>query len=204
MQMRLCRCDMGVATLKEKVLLDDLTGICMEGSGGLHILAAGEVKLEGQTVNLNGNRGVTIYEGKAVPDLEKFLNAEESAPAPEVIITAAGMVVVGSVTILGAFMAGAVAGAGRIGRRQRKAGRHGKICQESSRRQRRRISDRSQRSDDAGSQPGEGSVAGIRGRLPGEHCSAGTAERRRRDQLGAGDRGRDVLGGDGGAGVERR
>ena len=93
-------------------------------------------------------------------------------------------------------------GAGRIGRRQRKAGRHGKICQESSRRQRCRISDRSQRSDDAGSQPGEGSVAGIRGRLPGERCSAGTAERRRRDQLGAGDQGRDVLGGDGGAGVE--
>ena len=39
MQMRLCRCDMGVVTLKEKVLLDDLTGIRMEGSGGLHIVA---------------------------------------------------------------------------------------------------------------------------------------------------------------------
>ncbi len=45
MQMRLCRCDMGVVALKEKVLLDDLTGIRMEGSGGLHILADGEVKL---------------------------------------------------------------------------------------------------------------------------------------------------------------
>ena len=45
MQMRLCRCDMGVVTLKEKVLLDDLTGIRMEGSGGLHIVADGEVKL---------------------------------------------------------------------------------------------------------------------------------------------------------------
>ena len=44
MQMRLCRCDMGVVTLKEKVLLDDLTGIRMEGSGGLHIVADGEVK----------------------------------------------------------------------------------------------------------------------------------------------------------------
>ena len=39
MQMRLCRCDMGVVALKEKVLLDDLTGIRMEGSGGLHIVA---------------------------------------------------------------------------------------------------------------------------------------------------------------------
>ena len=92
MQMRLCRCDMGVVTLKEKVLLDDLTGICMEGSGGLHILAAGEVKLEGQEVNLNGNRGVIMYEGKAVLDLEKLQDAEESAPVPEVTITAAGKV----------------------------------------------------------------------------------------------------------------
>ena len=92
MQMRLCRCDMGVVTLKEKVLLDDLTGIRMEGSGGLHILAAGEVKLEGQEVNLNGNRGVIMYEGKAVLDLEKLQDAEESAPVPEVTITAAGKV----------------------------------------------------------------------------------------------------------------
>ena len=92
MQMRLCRCDMGVVTLKEKVLLDDLTGICMEGSGGLHILAAGEVKLEGQEVNLNGNRGVTMYEGKAVPDLEKLLDAEDGAVLPEVVVTAAGKV----------------------------------------------------------------------------------------------------------------
>ncbi len=261
MQMRLCRCDMGVVTLKEKVLLDDLTGIRMEGSGELHILAAGEVKLEGQEVNLSGNRGVTMYEGKAVLDPEKLLDAEKSAPVPEVTITAAGkvelsteegedtvqnrgekvayylawehadlshpsnryrdepeqkdydwaqwrlniaagMVVVGSVTILGAFMAGAAAGAGRIGRRQREAGRYGKICQKSSRRQRRRVPDRSQRPDDAGGQPWKGPVAGIRRRLPGERCGTGTAERRRRDQLGAGDRGRDVLGGDGGAGVE--
>ena len=71
---------------------DDLTGICMEGSGGLHILAAGEVKLEGQEVNLNGNRGVTIYEGKAVPDLEKLLDTEEGALLPEVTVTAAGKV----------------------------------------------------------------------------------------------------------------
>ena len=92
MQMRLCRCDMGVVTLKEKVLLDDLTGICMEGSGGLHILAAGEVRLEGQEVNLNGNRGVTMYEGKAVPDLEKLLDTEEGALLPEVTVTAAGKV----------------------------------------------------------------------------------------------------------------
>ena len=92
MQMRLCRCDMGVVTLKEKVLLDDLAGIRMEGSGGLHILAAGEVRLEGQTVNLNGNRGVTMYEGKAVLDLEKLQDAGEGAPVPEVTITAAGKV----------------------------------------------------------------------------------------------------------------
>ena len=92
MQMRLCRCDMGVVTLKEKVLLDDLTGIRMEGSGGLHIVADGEVKLEGQEVNLNGNRGVTIYEGKAVPDLEKLLDTEEGALLPEVTVTAAGKV----------------------------------------------------------------------------------------------------------------
>ena len=90
--MRLCRCDMGVVTLKEKVLLDDLTGICMEGSGGLHILAAGEVRLEGQEVNLNGNRGVTMYEGKAVPDQEKLLDAEDGAVLPEVVVTAAGKV----------------------------------------------------------------------------------------------------------------
>ncbi len=92
MQMRLCRCDMGVVTLKEKVLLDDLTGIRMEGSGGLHIVADGEVKLEGQEVNLNGNKGVTMYEGKAVLDLEKLLDTEEGALLPEVTVTAAGKV----------------------------------------------------------------------------------------------------------------
>ena len=95
-------------------------------------------------------------------------------------------------------MAGEAAGAGLTAAGNINAGEYG------SSRWRRRLPDRSQRPDDAGSQPGEGSVAGIRGRLPGEYCSAGTAERRRRDQLGAGDRGRDVLGGDGGAGVERR
>lgn len=90
MQMR--RCDMGVVMLKDKVFLDDLTGIRMEGSGGLHIPAVGEVKLEGQEVNLNGNRGVTMYEGKAVPDLEKLLDAEEGALVTEVAVTAMGKV----------------------------------------------------------------------------------------------------------------
>lgn len=49
-------------------------------SGGFHILAAGEVKLEGQEMNLNGNRGVTMYEGKAVLSLEKLPDAEEGVP----------------------------------------------------------------------------------------------------------------------------
>ena len=55
-------------------------------------MADGEVKLEGQEVNLNENRGVTIYEGKAVPDLEKLLDTEEGALLPEVTVTAAGKV----------------------------------------------------------------------------------------------------------------
>ena len=44
MELRLHRGDMGVVSLKEKVLLDDLEGIRIGGSGGLHILAAGEVR----------------------------------------------------------------------------------------------------------------------------------------------------------------
>lgn len=47
MELRLHRGDMGVVSVKEKVLLDDLEGIRIGGSGGLHILAAGEVKING-------------------------------------------------------------------------------------------------------------------------------------------------------------
>ncbi len=92
MQMRLCRCDMGVVTLKEKVLLDDLNGIRIEGSGGLHVLAAGEVKIEGEDVKIEGAEGVTMYEGKAVVDLEGMMEAEGGAAQEEVAIEATGKV----------------------------------------------------------------------------------------------------------------
>ena len=88
MQLRLCRCDMGAVTLKEKVLLDDLEGIRMEGCGGVHILAAGKITLEGREVRIDAAEGVTLYEGKVELDLDRLLGAEgelnaETPIAPE-------------------------------------------------------------------------------------------------------------------------
>ena len=70
MELRLHRGDMGVVSLKEKVLLDDLEGIRIGGSGGLHILAAGEVKIDGADVRVEGTEGVYLYEGEAKADEE--------------------------------------------------------------------------------------------------------------------------------------
>ena len=70
MELRLHRGDMGVVSLKEKVLLDDLEGIRIGGSGGLHILAAGEVKIDGAEVRVEGTEGVYLYEGEAKADEE--------------------------------------------------------------------------------------------------------------------------------------
>ena len=69
MQLRLNQGDMGVVSLKEK-LLDDMEGIRIAGSGALHILAAGEVKIAGSEVRVAGTGGVLLYEGTAEADQE--------------------------------------------------------------------------------------------------------------------------------------
>ena len=70
MQLRLNQGDMGVVSLKEKLLLDDMEGIRIAGSGALHILAAGEVKIAGSEVRVAGTGGVLLYEGTAEADRE--------------------------------------------------------------------------------------------------------------------------------------
>ena len=70
MQLRLNQGDMGVVSLKEKILLDDMEGIRIAGSGALHILAAGEVKIAGSEVRVAGTGGVLLYEGTAEADQE--------------------------------------------------------------------------------------------------------------------------------------
>ena len=70
MQLRLNQGDMGVVSLKEKILLDDMEGIRIAGSGSLHILAAGEVKIAGSEVRVAGTGGVLLYEGTAEADQE--------------------------------------------------------------------------------------------------------------------------------------
>ena len=61
---------MGIVSLKEKLLLDDMEGIRIAGSGSLHILAAGEVKIAGSEVRVAGTGGVILYEGTAEADGE--------------------------------------------------------------------------------------------------------------------------------------
>ena len=51
-------------------LLDDMEGIRIAGSGPLHILAAGEVKIAGSEVRVAGTGGVLLYEGTAEVDRE--------------------------------------------------------------------------------------------------------------------------------------
>ena len=70
MQLRLNQGDMGVVSLKEKLLLDDMEGIRIAGSGALHILAAGEVKIAASEVRVAGTGGVLLYEGTAEADQE--------------------------------------------------------------------------------------------------------------------------------------
>ena len=70
MQLRLNQGDMGIVSLKEKLLLDDMEGIRIAGSGSLHILAAGEVKIAGSEVRVAGTGGVLLYEGTAEADRE--------------------------------------------------------------------------------------------------------------------------------------
>ena len=70
MQLRLNQADMGVVSLKEKLLLDDMEGIRIAGSGSLHILAAGEVKITASEVRVAGTGGVILYEGTAEADRE--------------------------------------------------------------------------------------------------------------------------------------
>ena len=70
MQLRLNQEDMGVVSLKEKLLLDDMEGIRIAGSGSLHILAAGEVKIAASEVRVAGTGGVLLYEGTAEADQE--------------------------------------------------------------------------------------------------------------------------------------
>lgn len=54
MQLRLCQCDMGLVTLANRVMLDDLSGISISGKSEVHILAAGDVRIEGTSVTLSG------------------------------------------------------------------------------------------------------------------------------------------------------
>ena len=70
MQLRLNQGDMGIVSLKEKLLLDDMEGIRIAGSGSLHILAAGEVKIAASEVRVAGTGGVLLYEGTAEADRE--------------------------------------------------------------------------------------------------------------------------------------
>ena len=70
MQLRLDQGDMGVVSLKEKILLDDMEGIQIAGSGALHILASGEVKIAASEVRVAGTGGVVLYEGTAEADQE--------------------------------------------------------------------------------------------------------------------------------------
>ena len=70
MQLRLKQGDMGIVSLKEKLLLDDMEGIRIAGSGSLHILAAGEVKIAASEVRVAGTGGVILYEGTAEADRE--------------------------------------------------------------------------------------------------------------------------------------
>ena len=70
MQLRLNQGDMGIVSLKEKLLLDDMEGIRIAGSGSLHILAAGEVKITASEVRVAGTGGVLLYEGTAEADRE--------------------------------------------------------------------------------------------------------------------------------------
>ena len=70
MQLRLNQGNMGIVSLKEKLLLDDMEGIRIAGSGSLHILAAGEVKIAASEVRVAGTGGVILYEGTAEADRE--------------------------------------------------------------------------------------------------------------------------------------
>ena len=54
--------------MKNKVMLDDLSGINISGSGTLHVMAIGNVEIQGETVSLSGNEGIELYEGKVNAD----------------------------------------------------------------------------------------------------------------------------------------
>jgi len=49
-------------------MLDDLSGINISGSGTLHVMAIGNVEIQGETVSLSGNEGIELYEGKVNAD----------------------------------------------------------------------------------------------------------------------------------------
>ena len=68
MQLNLRQGDMGVVTLKNQVMLDDLKGINIKGRGTLHIMACGTVRLEGKTVSIYGKEGVETYEVAITPE----------------------------------------------------------------------------------------------------------------------------------------
>ena len=69
MQLRLNQGDMGIVSLKEKLLFDDMGGFGLR-ERSLHILAAGEVKIAGSEVRVAGTGGVNVYEGTAEADGE--------------------------------------------------------------------------------------------------------------------------------------
>lgn len=77
MKLRLSQSDMGFETLTSRVLLDDVRGIRVEGNGGFHVMAAGDVRISGETVKIRGEQGVALCRG--VVRLEK-----EQGPSVEV------------------------------------------------------------------------------------------------------------------------
>ena len=68
MQLQLNQEDVEIITLKNKVMLDDLNGINISGSGTLHVMAIGNVEIQGEAVTLFGNEGIELYEGKVNAD----------------------------------------------------------------------------------------------------------------------------------------
>jgi len=50
------------------LMLDDLSGINISGSGTLHVMAIGNIEIQGETVSLSGNEGIELYEEKVNAD----------------------------------------------------------------------------------------------------------------------------------------
>lgn len=63
MKLRLGQRDMGFETLATRVLLDDLSGIRVEGKGAFHLLAGGDITIRADAVTVSGAKGVAVCKG---------------------------------------------------------------------------------------------------------------------------------------------